>query len=89
VIGRVRSIFCGSGQAGSAIYGLGLNLKFFSLRVKKNLFGSGQKVPGSKAGRPLIYCRSKVCSGRVGSGQGPSLEESKIRGHHGRMVKGT
>jgi len=41
--GRVRSIFCGSGQVGSVIYGLGLNLEnfpwkcqifqFFSLRV--------------------------------------------------------
>jgi len=39
------------------------NVKFFkfsifSFRVKKNLFGSGQKVPGSKAGQPLSYCRS-------------------------------
>jgi len=65
----------GSGRVGSAINGLGWNLEnfslkcqifqFFSLRVKKNLLGSGQKVPGSKAGRPLIYCRSKVSSGRV------------------------
>jgi len=44
------------------------NFSIFSLRVKKNLFGSGQKVPGSKASRPLIYCGSKVSSG-----QGPSL----------------
>jgi len=35
---------------------------------QKNLFRSGQKVPGSKAGRPLIYCGSKVSSGRAGSG---------------------
>jgi len=28
-------------------------------------FGLARKVPGSKAGRPLIYCRSKVSSGRV------------------------
>jgi len=41
------------------------NFQFFSLRVKKNCFGSGRKVPGSKPGRPLIYCRSKVSSGRV------------------------
>jgi len=33
----------------------------------KNLFGSGQKVSGSKVGKPLIYCRSKVSSGQVGS----------------------
>jgi len=40
--------------------------QFFALRVKKNLFGSSQKVPGSKAGQPLICCRSKYA--RVGSG---------------------
>jgi len=40
----------------------------FSIWVKKNLFGSGQKVPGSKAGLPLICSGSKVTSG-----QGPSL----------------
>jgi len=33
--------------------------------VKKNLFGFGQKVLGSKVGRPLIYCVSKGSSGRV------------------------
>jgi len=37
------------------------NIKFF----KKNLFWFGQKVPGWKAGRPLIFCGSKVSSGRV------------------------
>jgi len=47
---------------------LPLKITIFSLCVKKNLFGSGQKVPGSKAGRPLIYCWSKVCSGQVRSG---------------------
>jgi len=46
--------------------------QFFSLRIKKNLFGSGRKVPGSKADRPLIFCGSKVSSG-----QGPSLEPKK------------
>jgi len=34
-----------------------------------NFFPSGQKVPGTKIGRHLIYCRSKVCSGPVASGQ--------------------
>jgi len=34
----------------------------------KNLIGSGQNVHGSKPGQPFIYCRSKVCSGRIGSG---------------------
>jgi len=38
------------------------NVKFF------NFSPSGQKVPGSKAGQPLIYCRLKESSG-----QGPSL----------------
>jgi len=66
----------------SDIYGLGLNFEnfplkcqifqFFSLRVKKNCFRLGRKVPGSKLGRPLIYCGSKVSSG-----QGPSLVCSK------------
>jgi len=31
----------------------------------ENRFGSGQKVPGSKPGRPLIYYRSIVSSSRV------------------------
>jgi len=75
---RVGSIFCCSGWVGSDIYGLGLNFEnfplkrqifqLFSLRVKKNCFGSGRKVPRSKSGWPLIYCRSKVSSGRVRSG---------------------
>jgi len=73
---QVRSIFCSSGWIRSAIYGLGLEnspfkcqiFQFFALWVKKNLFGLGQKVPGSEAGQPLIYCGSKVSSGLVGSG---------------------
>jgi len=46
------------------------NVKFFnfSLSDKKNHFGFGQKVPGSKAGWPLICCGSKVSLGLVGSG---------------------
>jgi len=44
------------------------NFSIFSLRVKKNVIGPGQKVTGSEPGWPLIYCRSKVCLG-----QGPSL----------------
>jgi len=52
------------------------NFSIFCPSVKKNLFGSGQKVPGSEAGRPLIYCGSKVSSG---SGQGPSLHNTLIR----------
>jgi len=66
-------------RVGSAIYGLGLDLEIylllimsnfsiFSLRVKKNLLGLGQKVSGLRAGQPLFYYGSKVCLGRVGSG---------------------
>jgi len=58
---------------GSAIYGLGSGLEnskkqifqFFLFRSKKNLFGSGQKVPWSKAGWPPIHCGSKESLGRV------------------------
>jgi len=74
-LGRVNFLWLG---LGSAIYGLGLHLEnfllqpqifqFFSLWVKKNLFGLGQKVRLSKKGQPLIYCGSKVYAG-----QGPSL----------------
>jgi len=38
------------------------NFSIFFLRFKKNLFGSRQKEPGSKAGQ---HCGSKVCSGWV------------------------
>jgi len=52
----------GSGQP-SLVWGLGLkktsNFSIFSPLDQKNLFGLGQKVPGSKAGQPLIYCGSK------------------------------
>jgi len=70
-------------RVGPVIYGLGLNLENFPLKTsnfsiffpldKKNIFGLGHKVAGSKGGRPLIYCGSKVSSGPVRSGQGPSL----------------
>jgi len=46
------------------------NFSIFFPLGQKNLFETGQKVPGSKASRPLIYCGSKVM---LGSGQGPSL----------------
>jgi len=68
----------------SAIFDLGLALEnfplksqifqFFAFQVKKNLIGSGQEVPRSNPGQPLIYCRSKVCFGQVGSGSGPSTK---------------
>jgi len=44
------------------------NVKFFNIfPFGSKKISSGQKVPGSKAGRPLIYCGSKVSSGRVES----------------------
>jgi len=39
------------------------NLSIFFTLGQKNLFESGRKVPGSRAGQPLIYCWSKVSSG--------------------------
>jgi len=63
-LGQVN--FSGSGWAGSAMYGLGLNLENFPLKMsnfqffcfgsKNNILGLGQKVPRSKAGQPFIYC---------------------------------
>jgi len=47
------------------------NFSTFSLQVKKNLFGLGQKVPGSKASWPNYLLRVKR---KLGSGQGPSLQ---------------
>jgi len=41
------------------------NFSIFFALGQKNIFALGQKVPGSKAGRPLIYCGSKVSSGPV------------------------
>jgi len=41
------------------------NVKFFNFFPldQINIFGSGQKVPGSKVGGHLNYCGSKVCLG--------------------------
>jgi len=53
----------------------GLGLENFPLKIpnffpfgSKKSYRVGQKVTGSKGGRPFIYCRSKVCLGRVRSG---------------------
>jgi len=78
---RVGSIFCGSGRVSHLWFEFEFgkfalktsNFSIFFPSGQKNLFGSGRKVPGSKAGWPLIYCGSKVSLGWVGSGQGPSL----------------
>jgi len=50
------------------------NFSIFFPSDQKNIFGLDQKVPGSKVGQPLIYCGSKVSSGRVGSGPISSLD---------------
>jgi len=73
ILTRVGSIFCGTGRVSHLWFGFEfgkfpLKMSNFFLSGQKNLFGSGQKVPRSKVGWPLIYCRSKVSSGRVGSG---------------------
>jgi len=69
-------------RVGSAIFGLGLEnfplkipkFSIFFLSDQKKFIGSGQKVPESKTGQPLIYRGSKVCSG-----QGPSLSDAKLK----------
>jgi len=58
------------GTDGHLQFGFGkfpLKIQKFSIFFlwSKNLFGSGQKVPGSKMGQPLNYSGSKVWSGRV------------------------
>jgi len=65
------SIFCSLGRVSHLWFGFGKFpvkncqiFQFFSTSGKKNLFGSGQKVPGAMEGWPLIYCGSKVCWGQ-------------------------
>jgi len=50
------------------------NTKFFPIWPTKISSGSGQKLPRSKTCWPLIYCRSKVCLGRVRSGPISNVE---------------
>jgi len=69
--GWVNVLWLGSGQP-SMVWVWKIspkNVKFFSFYPSglKNYFRSGKKVHGSKAGQPLIYCGSKVSSGRVGA----------------------
>jgi len=40
--------------------------QFFSLRIKRNLIGLGQKIPGSKPGHPFLAAGQKYA--QVGSG---------------------
>jgi len=76
---RIGSIFCSSSQVSHLWLGFGKfplkmsNFSIFSLRIKKNLYRLGQKVPGSKAGQPLIYGESKVSLGRVKAHLYPGL----------------
>jgi len=60
------------------------NFSIFSLRIKNNCFGSGPKAPRSKPGRPLIYCGSKVSSGRVRAhlNKAPSISVISICNDH-------
>jgi len=75
--GRVSYLWFGFGIFSLKI----LKNSIFSLLIKKNLIWLGQKLPRSKTGRPLIYCGSKLCSGWVGLGQGPSLLWAQTLGH--------
>jgi len=68
------------GWVRSAIYGLGLEnfakfFNFFPCGSKKKSLQNGSKSIVSEEGRPLIYCRSKVSSGRVGSGKRERTED--------------
>jgi len=73
--GRVNFVWLGSGWVGSAIHGLGLNLEnfpqkcqiyqFFTLRIKKNLFGSESTRDEGGSASYLLRVKSKLGSGRV------------------------
>jgi len=54
------------------------NFSTFFPSDKKYFLESGRKIPGSKVGRPLIYCGSKVSLGRVGAGTGPISKIDRI-----------
>jgi len=69
ILTQVGSIFCGSDRVSHLWFGFELG-KFRPKNVKKidkgqKKISSGRKVPGSKAGQPLIYCGSKVSWGQV------------------------
>jgi len=75
--GRVSHLWFGFGKFPHKMSNFS---NFFPLGLL-NLFESSQKVPGSKAGGPFIYCGSKVSLGRVGSGHGPSLLQTDLICH--------
>jgi len=60
--GRVNLLWLGSGRVSHLWFGVDFG-KF--LLKTSNFSLSDQKVLGSRAGQPLIYCRSKESSGRV------------------------
>jgi len=68
--GQVESTFCGSGRVSHLWFGFEIgkfplqmsNFSIFFPSDQKKSLRVGQKVP---AGRPLIYCRSKVSLGWV------------------------
>jgi len=71
--GRVNFFWLGSGQPFMVWVRIlkisPKNFKFFNFfPFGSKKIDSGRKVPGSKPGLLLIYCGSKVSSGRVGSG---------------------
>jgi len=63
------------------------NFSIFSLLIKKNRFGLGRKVPGSKPGWPLIHCGSKVSSGQVRSRPISTLSPLRYIVHGGGVFK--
>jgi len=64
MMGSVKKKFLGSGHFLVSGVRLGqphLGLDNFPQKTKKYFYPLGQKILGSKMGRPLIYCVSKVC----------------------------
>jgi len=84
IFSRVGSIFCGSGRVSHLWLGFGFgklplktsNFSIFFPFDQKNLFGSGQKVPGVKGGLASYLLRVKS---KLGAGQGPSLQLTCLR----------
>jgi len=65
ILTRVGSNFCCSGRVSHLWLGYGFG-KFPLKMLNFSIFcPSGQKVPRSQPGWPLIYCGSKVYLGRV------------------------
>jgi len=78
VMVRVKIFWPGSGWVSHLWFGFEFGKFPLKMSNFSIFFLLGQKVPRSKAGLPLIYCGSKVSSGRVGSGQGLALEKISV-----------